>query len=169
MGFKKSILLRVRLAFIVVALFSVAVVYRIFAIQYTEGEKWRSMADSLGLKFKELKATRGNIYSDDGALLATSLPFYRLAFDPTVCDQDTYDKEVALLATKLSRFFKDRSQNSYHRIIDDTRRKGGQYILFSRRQIDYQEKKLMETWPIFEKGRNKGGVIFEKVEKRSTF
>jgi cell division protein FtsI (penicillin-binding protein 3) len=36
----------------------------------------------------------------------------------------------------------------------------------NRKEIGYQEKKIMEEWPIFREGRLKGGIIFEKVEKR---
>ncbi|MGB3466534.1 MAG: penicillin-binding protein, partial [Cyclobacteriaceae bacterium] len=166
MGFKKSILLRVRISFILVILFSTAVVYRIFVIQQIEGQKWRDLAEDIGLKFKTLKATRGNIYSDNGALLATSLPFYRLAFDPTVVDKETWKLSSGQLALNLSQFFKDKSKQSYHKQILEARSAGRRYILLNRKQIGYQEKKLMETWPIFEKGRMRGGVIFEKVDQR---
>lgn len=166
MGFKKSILLRVRLSFILVVLFSIAIVYRIFVIQQVEGQKWRDLAENIGLKFKTLKATRGNIYSDNGALLATSLPFYRLAFDPTVVDEETFQEKSVVLAQNLSRFFKDKSKDSYHRLIMEARRNKRQYVLLNRKQIGYQDKKLMESWPIFEKGRMKGGVIFDKVDQR---
>lgn len=166
MGFKKSILLRVRMSFILVVLFSIAIVYRIFVIQQVEGQKWKDLADDIGLKFKKIKATRGNIYSDNGALLATSLPFYRLAFDPTVVDDEIFKKKSSELAQNLSRFFKDKSRQSYHKKILEAREDKRQYVLLNRKKIGYQDKKLMESWPIFEKGRMKGGVIFEKVDQR---
>ncbi|MEM8895616.1 MAG: cell division protein, partial [Bacteroidota bacterium] len=84
MSVKKSILIRVRLAFLVIAIFGAVVLYRIFDLQVNQGEKWRAMADQIGLKYMTVKATRGNIYSDNGSLLATSLPFYNVAFDPSI-------------------------------------------------------------------------------------
>ncbi|HAA19649.1 MAG TPA: cell division protein, partial [Cytophagales bacterium] len=41
-----------------------------------------------------------------------------------------------------------------------------QYLVLNRRRIDYQEKKEMSAWPIFRKGKARGGVIFEKLEDR---
>ncbi|MFT6036914.1 MAG: cell division protein FtsI (penicillin-binding protein 3), partial [Marivirga sp.] len=79
MNIKKSILLRVRIAFLFVLLFSAAIVYQIVNIQWINGDKWKKMADEINLSYQEVKATRGNIYSDNGSLLATSLPFYRVA------------------------------------------------------------------------------------------
>ena len=38
-------------------------------------------------------------------------------------------------------------------------------MVINQNLIDYQEKK--KIWPIFRKGRLSGGIIFEKVEKRS--
>ena len=40
------------------------------------------------------------------------------------------------------------------------------YIRLNPRQISFQEKKLLANWPIFRAKRNRGGAIFEKVDKR---
>jgi cell division protein FtsI (penicillin-binding protein 3) len=42
------------------------------------------MSEEINFDYKKVKATRGNIYSDNGSLLATSLPFYKVAIDPTL-------------------------------------------------------------------------------------
>jgi cell division protein FtsI (penicillin-binding protein 3) len=81
---KKSILLRVRVAFLFVALFAVCVILKIGKIQFVEGKKWAELGEKISFDYKTVKATRGNIYSDNGSLLATSLPFYKIAFDPTL-------------------------------------------------------------------------------------
>ncbi len=166
MGIKKSILLRVRISFILVFLFSVAIMYRIVDVQYVEGKKWKDKAKSISLRYEKLKATRGNIYSDNGALLATSLPFYNVAMDPTVIDDELYKEKIDYLAYELANFFEDRSPTAYKRLIHEARKDNRQYIRLNRRQVDFQEKKLIESWPIFNKGRNKGGIIFEKVDER---
>ena len=79
MNIKRSILLRVRVAFIAVMLFAVAVVAKISHIQFVEGKKWAAMGERISFDYKRVKATRGNIYSDNGSLLATSLPFYKIS------------------------------------------------------------------------------------------
>jgi cell division protein FtsI (penicillin-binding protein 3) len=166
MKIKQSILLRVRIAFLFVFLFGGAIVYRIFDLQMVQGPKWQKVAEATSLQFRTIKATRGNIYSDNGSLLATSLPFYRVCMDPTIVSDELYRQHVDSLAWQLSHFFGDRSKAEYKQRINDARQAKRKYLILNRLQIGYQDKKKMEQWPIFREGRFKGGVIFEKVEQR---
>ncbi|HEX8039936.1 MAG TPA: penicillin-binding protein [Chryseosolibacter sp.] len=166
MNIKRSILLRVRVAFLFVMLFAIAVVARIGHIQFAEGKKWAALGERISFDYKRVKATRGNIYSDNGSLLATSLPFYKIAFDATIPGDEVFKKGVDSLAWHLAVFFRDRSQKDYKRMLVDARETGKQYIILNRRKIDFQEKKEMMDWPIFREGRLRGGAIFEKVDVR---
>ena len=166
MNIKTSILLRVRIAFLAVLLFSGAVVYKIARIQTVEGGKWKAKAENNSLKFMEVKATRGNIFSDNGSLLATSLPFYRVAFDPSLVSEEEYSKGIDSLSYLLSKYYGDQSIKNYKRKINDARVSGRQYLVINRQHINYQTKKMMSEWPIFRLGKMKGGVIFEKTDRR---
>lgn len=166
MNIKNSILLRVRLAFLPMLLFGIAIVYKIGTIQFVEGEKWRSLAAEIGLEYRSVPATRGNIISDNGSLLATSIPFYKLALDPSRATNQMIDEGLDSLAHKLSSFYGDNSKTIYKQRILDARKSGRRYVLLNRELIDYQEKKMMESWPIFREGRMDGGVLFTKVDKR---
>lgn len=166
MNIRKSILLRVRVAFLAFLIFGLAITYRIFNLQVLEGEKWQNLADEIGLQYRKIKATRGNIYSDNGSLLLTSLPFYKVALDPTVSDDNIFKKNIDSLSMRLSRFFQDKRSSDYKRMIEAARLKGKEYIVLNKEEITYQDKKEMTGWPLFRHGRMKGGVIFEKVDKR---
>ncbi|SHH27467.1 cell division protein FtsI (penicillin-binding protein 3) [Chryseolinea serpens] len=166
MNIKKSILLRVRVAFLFVVLFAIAVVVKTGHIQFVQGEKWAAMGERISFDYKRVKATRGNIYSDNGSLLATSLPFYKIAFDATLPKDEVFAKGLDSLAYHLARFFGDKSKTDYKRMLNDARATGKQYVILSRKHIDYQEKKEMMRWPIFREGRLRGGAIFEKIDVR---
>ncbi len=166
MNIKKSILLRVRIAFLFVVLFAIAVVAKTGHIHFVQGKKWAEMGARISFDNKRVKATRGNIYSDNGSLLATSLPFYKIAFDATLPKDAIFKKGVDSLAYQLARFFKDKSQTDYRHMMIDARASGKQYTILSRKQIDYQDKKIMMEWPIFREGRLRGGAIFEKMDVR---
>ncbi|MTI21912.1 PASTA domain-containing protein [Fulvivirga sp. RKSG066] len=166
MNIKKSILLRVRVAFLMTALFAVAIAVKVGDIQFGEGEKWQKIADQTTFQYRQVKATRGNIYSDNGSLLATDLPFYKIAFDATIASESVFNEGIDSLAYYLSNHFKDKSIESYKRVFKNARAENRQYVVVNRRQVDYQEKKVMESWPIFREGRLGGGVIFERVDKR---
>src|SRR5690606_33354843 len=163
---RTSILLRVRIAFILAVLFSLAVIGKIAHIQFAEGKKWAEMGERISFDYKVVKATRGNIYSDNGSLLATSLPFYRVAFDATIPSEKLFNSGVDSLAERLSRFFGDKSKREYARMLRDARAAKRQYIVLNKKRIDYQDKKVMSARPIFREGRLGGGVIFEKVDVR---
>jgi cell division protein FtsI (penicillin-binding protein 3) len=163
---RKSILLRVRVAFLAFFIFSLAIAYRIINLQVLEGERWKTMADEIGLQYKQIKATRGNIYSDNGSLLLTSLPFYKVAIDPTISDDITFKKEIDSLCIHLSQFFRDKRSSDYKRMIEAARLKEREYIILNNKEITYQDKKVMSEWPLFRYGRMRGGVIFEKIDKR---
>jgi cell division protein FtsI (penicillin-binding protein 3) len=153
-------------AFLAVVIFAVAIVAKTGHIQFVEGEKWAAMGERISFDYKRVKATRGNIYSDNGSLLATSLPFYKIAFDATLPSDEVFKKGVDSLALNLSRFFKDKSKIDYKRMLTDAREARKQYIILNRMKIDYQDKKAMMTWPIIREGRLRGGAIFEKVDIR---
>lgn len=146
--------------------FALCVSAKIGHIQFVEGEKWAKMSEEINFDYKKVKATRGNIYSDNGSLLATDLPFYRVAIDPTLAKDEIFRKGIDSLSIMLSRFYKDRSAKDYKELLKDARATGKQYLTLNRRQINYLTKKEMMRWPIFRDGRYKGGVIFEKMDVR---
>ncbi|MDF2156842.1 penicillin-binding protein [Algoriphagus sp. CAU 1675] len=166
MNIKSSIVLRVRVAFILIALVAAAIPIRIAIIQFEEGDKWKAKAETINFQYREVPATRGNIYAADGSLLATSLPFYRVAIDPTIAKPERYEAGIDSLSRLLSGFFKDKSATAYKRMITDARRDNKRYLVLNRKQIGYQAMQEMSKWPIFRGGRLGGGVLFEKVEKR---
>ena len=166
MNIKRDIVLRSRIAFVAVLIFSCAIVYKIISIQVFEASRWKRVADQKIFEYKVVKATRGNIYSDNGSLLATSLPFYRLAMDPTVANDKMFREGIDSLALLLSKHFKDKSKNEYYRRLNDARRENKEYLIINRAMINYQTKKMMSEWPIIREGKYKGGVMFEKVERR---
>jgi len=166
MNIKKEILFRVKIAFAFILLVSLAITYSIFDLQFREGDFWQSKSENINFKFDKIKASRGNILSDDGSILATSLPFYKVAIDPSIVSQSLLDNNIDSLALLLSSFFKDKSKNQYKKNIVDARKNNRRYLLLNRKKIDYQEKKILSKWPIFREGRLNGGVLFEKKDER---
>lgn len=166
MSIKFSILLRVRLAFLVMLLFSCAIVWKVVKLQFIEGQHWKEIAEEISLEYMNVKATRGNIYSDNGSLLATSLPFYQLAFDPTAPKEKFFREGIDSLSLLMSRFFGDRSPEEYKRRITDARKRRKRYLVLSGSNLTYGQKKMISSWPIFRLGQFRGGAMFEKIDKR---
>jgi cell division protein FtsI (penicillin-binding protein 3) len=166
MNIKRSILLRVRAAFLVVAAFSSLIMWRIGQVQFQQGEQWKELAEKSAVRYREVPAMRGHIYAADGSLLATSLPFYKMAIDATVADDQVWAKGLDSLALLLSRHFKDAPTATYKRKLQQARQENRQYMVINSQTIDYQSMKRMSDWPIVREKRFKGGIIFEKTTKR---
>lgn len=165
-GIKNAILTRVRLMFALAMLLALGIFFRIAKLQWSEGEKWLQMAQENSLKYFEVEANRGNILSANGTLLATSLPFYQIALDPTVASDELFYTSKDTLSFLLARYFKDRTAEQYDSLITQARKDKKRYLVLNRQHVKYIDKKEMEKWPLFSAGRAIGGVIFERQDKR---
>ena len=58
-------------------------------------------------------ASRGNIYSDDLSLLATSIPEYEIRWDAKQVDKELFLEKVEELSYKLSALFDDKLASDY--------------------------------------------------------
>lgn len=163
-GIRKYILARVRIAFLIVAFVALVIVYKMMTIQIVEGERWSSKAR--GIEMRDVQPTRGSILADDGSLLATSLPFYRVAIDPTVSDSAVFNSGIDSLGILLSSFFKEQEPSYYVNILKEYRKNKKKYYIISKELISHEQYKELAQFPIFREGRNKGGVIYEQTDRR---
>ena len=53
-----------------------------------------------------IPANKGNIYSSDGSLLATSIPNYNIRFDAVAPKVDAFEKNVKPLADSLAKMLR---------------------------------------------------------------
>ena len=60
MNIRKSIILRVRVAFLIIGAFAIAALARIVMLQTEDDGKWVKMAEEIDLDYRTVKATRGN-------------------------------------------------------------------------------------------------------------
>ena len=168
MNIRANILLRVYLSFGLIVLLAVAVLVRLCDVQFVEGHKWRAMADSLSTKYINVEAARGNIYSNDGSLLATSVPEYELRMDlyaGGISDNTIFNSKVDSLAMKLSQFFADKTPKEYSRMLRTARRDSVRYLLI-KRKVNYQDLKMIRTFPLYNIGKYSGGLMAIQQNKR---
>lgn len=167
MRIRTDIILRVYLAYAILFVFALAIVFQIWKIQHVEGEKWVAMADSLSTAYVTVDAVRGNIYSEDGRLMATSVPQYDIRMDTRAdgLDKALFYQHLDSLAWYLSDLFKDRSAARYASVLRHARENGERYYLVKRDVSFYQLKKLQE-FPIFRRGQYGGGLIAVRHNER---
>ncbi|MGY6562221.1 MAG: penicillin-binding protein [Luteibaculaceae bacterium] len=154
------------LYFIALAM-GMAVSFKIFMINVVEGDVWRSKSKDLTLDMRKVEATRGNIYADNGALLATSVPVYevRMDFKADGLTDELFYNSVDSLSRALSNLFGDQSAMAWKQKLIAEKNKGNRYALI-KHNVNYREWQKLKTFPIFRLGRYKGGVIYVKHNKR---
>ena len=167
MQIKKDIMWRINGSFIILCLMGLLILGQILKIQIVEGDKWRQLADSLTLKYINIDASRGNIFSSDGMLMATSVPMYDIRIDTRA---DGFSKELFIpiidsLSLCMSTLFKDHSPVEYKNAFKDARANRERYFLV-KRNVTYSELQQLKTFPLFRLGRYKGGFRIEQKEMR---
>ena len=168
MGIKRDIYWRIAIAFIAMVVFAVAILWKIFQIQNVEGNYWRAMADSLTTRYVAIDADRGNIYSSDNRLLATSLPRFEIRFDAKAegLENSYFNSTIGKLADSLAWLFNDKSSNDYRFELTNARKNNERYHLL-KREISYTQLQAIKNFPIFRDGQYKGGLIVTQKNKRS--
>ncbi|MBX3164179.1 MAG: transpeptidase family protein [Bacteroidetes bacterium] len=166
MNNKKNILSRTYLVYVFMCVFALAILYRICVIQFVQGAEWRSKAEALTTRLMEIEAVRGNIFDANGALLATSLPYYEVAVDinaPSITDKLFKDNRDSL-AYLLSKLFKDKSEKDYLKILKKARKDKDRYVVL-KRNVPYKDLQTLKTFPIFRKGK-RGGLVTLQTNRR---
>lgn len=165
---RKVILMRTYFAYAGMCVFACIILCYLIKIQFIENKKWIAMADSLSTKEFEIDPVRGNIFDINGNLLATSLPIYDVIIDAKAIgfsNEDTFNTYINSLSEKLSDEFKDKTSNEYKKLFTNLRKVGERYYVL-KKKITYKQMRKIEKFPIFVKGRYKGGLILEERNRR---
>lgn len=167
MNIKKSILIRIWIAYAVVVVLAVGVLITISRLQFYEKEKWVALSKEQSTMLREVEAARGNIYSEDGSLIATSVPRFDIRIDTRASGitDEVWDKELDSLCLIISQQFKDKTFAEWRRMLQKGRVKNDRYLLL-KRNVSYDIAMAMEEWPIFRMGKYKGGFIREESHRR---
>lgn len=159
---------RVYLAYGLMVFFAFAIVGQIANVQFVEGEEWRSKAQTQTTRFETIEATRGNIFSEDGSLLATSKPIYEVRWDALVetVDNRLFNDSIDALARGLARIFPEKSSQTWKRELTHARNTGSRYFLI-KRNVEHNDLKRVQRLPIFNKGKFKGGLVVIQKSRRA--
>lgn len=167
MNIKSNILFRIYLIGGLCSLFGVAVLGKVYHIQTYKQGYWKSLADSLTTNYFDVKAERGNIYSADDKLLATSVPYFELHIDfaSKAMTNEIFKKNVDSLAFYMWKNFNKNTVQGYkEQLIKARKQKKRYYPLCA--NADYSLLKEIKKWPLFREGKFKGGLIVETHQER---
>jgi cell division protein FtsI (penicillin-binding protein 3) len=157
----------------------------------SEGKRWREVGEKeTVIRDRVILPNRGNIYTHDGKLLATTEPLYSIYMDfwADGIKKDTLVKYVDGLSKELARKFPDRSAAQYKNVImggwklreqeerqiRDNQANGSEkrvplrsrYVKILRNDISYVDLKEIRTFPFWNQRSNRSGLIAEERNAR---
>ena len=162
MSMKNKVNYRVISLYVFMCVIAVVVVSKILVIQRLNQE-----ISSVNLpKLFKIEAPRGNIFSDDGSLLAISMPLYNVFLDLSVIDEQLFDDDINNLSQSLSILFKDKSAKEYEQYLRDSKSKKRNKYVKLRNKVSHNELTMLKSFPILKLGKNRGGLIAEERPNR---
>lgn len=160
----KTISYRIYLVAFAILLGAIAIAVKLTNIQWVEGDYYRKLAQERTVKTFVIPANKGNIYSADGSLLATSIPNYTIRFDAMAPKTSDFDAKVDSLALCLSKLL-GKPSSYYNSLLRNARTNKSRYTLIAE-DLSYTEYAKMKKMPLFNKGAYKGGMIVEQKTVR---
>ncbi len=167
---KKDILWRVYLCYLGLVLFAICIVAKIVFIQYGNNGEWGKMAEQQRQRVQEVTADRGTIYSEDGSMLSTSVPYFNVYIDFMADglrqkNGKRFKDNIDSLSIGLSKLFGDKSAQAYKQQLEQGYRKKLRYYSF-KKQVSFDQYKKLRELPLVRLGQNRSGFIVEVKDKR---
>ncbi|MEC4050422.1 penicillin-binding protein [Flavobacterium sp. SUN046] len=160
----KIISYRIYLVAVAIFILAIGVTVKLTNIQWVEGDYYRKLAKERTVKNFVIPANKGNIYSSDGSLLATSIPNYTIRFDALAPKASDFDTKVDSLAMSLSRLL-GRPTSYYVTLLRNARTNKSRYTLVAE-DLSFTQYTKIKKFPLFNKGAYKGGIIVEQKTVR---
>lgn len=165
---RKKLSVRLFIVYALMLVFALVAFGRIIQLQISEeGKKLIASATEMKMRVSTIEATRGRILDCNHKELAVNIPWYDIYMD--VANENISDKvfknNVRKLSESLADLFHNKSAKEYEKSLQNARRKGSRYLLI-KRNVNHAELGQLREFPIFNQGRNRGGLIIERKEKR---
>lgn len=162
---KQNILNRFYFISILMLIIVFGIVYKLVLIQLFKGNEYRDKALENTIKQFEIPANRGNVYTYDGSLLATSVPKYDIRMDAMTIPYKIFNRDVSKLAKAMSEMF-NKPVSYYENYLKQARKQENKYLLIAN-NLSYNKYERIKKFPILKLGAYKGGLIVNQRTVRS--
>jgi cell division protein FtsI (penicillin-binding protein 3) len=168
----KKIIMYYSIIGVFMVLIAVAIFVKACHISFVDGNAWRQLGAKQERAGVPIAATRGNIYSCNHELMATSEEYYRLYVDfyAEGVQEDTLLKYIDPLSAELHKLFPRRSAAEYKKHILNgwnTRSINNRQYRLLDHPVSYLQWKAIQKMPFFNKGRNRSGLYSSSLMRRT--
>ena len=170
----KQVIRRFHVIAFLFSLVGLAIIGKAAYIMFVKRDFWRGVSERYVKDSLVIKPNRGNIFSADGQLLATSLPEYKIYMDFVVKDKDSIRqdtlqryrdsqivKHLDSIAIGLNRILPGKSVKWYKdRMLAGMKKRSRHWAIYPYR-ISFIDYKEIRKLPFFNSGRNSSGFHVE--------
>ena len=160
----KQISYRIYMVAVGIFVMAIAIAVKLTNIQWVEGDYYRKLAKERTVRNFVIPANKGNIYSADGSLLATSIPNYEIRFDALAPKADAFERNVKSLSDSLATVL-GKSSGFFENELRKARANKNRYYLLARK-LNYTQYSKIKGFPLFNLGAYKGGIIVQQETVR---
>ena len=163
---KEKIIARTALVYVLLLIFVLYLFLKLFQIMFLEKDQWQKKINEIAVGLKKDIPDRGNIYDENGKILATSVSYFDIRMDTRAggLTDKIFNENIDSLSYYLSDFFKDKTQSQYKSFLKKARKDSVGYLKIADK-LTYDEFVTVKEFPLFNLSSNKGGFI----SKRTTF
>jgi cell division protein FtsI (penicillin-binding protein 3) len=169
---KNEVLLRLYGVTAFVSIIALVIFTKAISLVTKEGDRWRKESDRMTVKNREMPGERGNILADDGALLATSIPYFeaRMDFKADGLGKDEFVKNYDSLALCLANFFtpEQNKLEEWRNYLWAHFNAKSRYELIAK-DLTADQLAVLKTFPIFRDGRRNGFVSLRSNRREHPF
>ena len=179
----KKIISRYFTIIILMAIVGIAILFKALSIMVFERGYWRDVANRSVVDSIPIAPKRGNILSDEGQLMASSVPQYTLFMDFMVSDRDPvrrrksqHRRDSLLQAHEteicegLHRVLPDKSVEEFRQTLRRGRKVESRYCRLYPKRVSYAQYKEIKQLPVLCLSANVGGFFTENnIERKKIF
>ena len=163
---KTDTLWKTHLVYFLVLLFGVVIIAKVVLMITKYSKEYQDLAEQREYRIRELEASRGNIFSADGNLMATSVPVFDVYFDTKTVENEVFYAQVDTLSQQLADMLPRRKASEWKKYLSEAKADGKRYLPIAKNQSLNNYRK-MQQFAIFKLGPNRGGIIGEKKIRRA--
>ena len=154
---------------IIITLIGVLVLVKALYIMTAKHDYWMDVAKKQKLDSLVVKPNRGNILSDDGELMASSLPEYKMFMDFKVGGEkkdSLWREKVDSICLGLHEIFPEKSAEEFKADLEKGHAKMSQNWPIWPKRVDYNTFVKVKQLPIFNMPKLRGGFHYEENNAR---
>ena len=162
---KTDTLWKTYLVYFLVLIFGIAIIAKIIVVQTKDNKELEKLAEQREYRVDTLEASRGNIFSSDGQLMATTIPLYDVFFDYKSVDSTFLADNIDSLCGQMASLFPKRNREQWKAFFAEGRAKKNRHYKIAL-NITQTELRQMQQFVIFNRGLYKNGLIIDKKIRR---